>query len=214
MARSRNDPQLRRLLRAVDAAAPKALAAAARAGFKAAVDTAIPELVAVYGGAESFFDESGALTPLGEVSPEWQATKAKLGLDFRKGHGTGTTAMAIDDPAAIVETEDGFVYDVSLASSLVAPYPGGAVSLSEYLKHYTDQKAPGLGGFSEEANEEIQTKMDEAAQAEFEEVRRQALLLDSARKPGSAIFAEGLPVTTAIEERIVIQLTIPVDIGG
>ena len=158
--------------RAVRETIPKATANGLDAVERSMIDFGLPELYGAF--ADETYFRDGHQIPLGLNSFEWEDYKFKHHLDTRRGHAWRLLHLTIGRPTGMRRRADAIEWNQSFAAH--------GTGAAEYIEHYAETKAPGLGGLSSDAYEHAITAGIMAFAKTFLPIIRSASL------PGSAML--------------------------
>jgi hypothetical protein len=142
--------------------------------------------------AERYANSGGRVVNLGSNTVKWNRRKAILGLDPRRGHASRSLSRAIKSRSSFITLPTGFRIDISVGATVTnyklrtsrarkgkpATYRRGKVI--EYLAHYVDRKAPGLGSISTEDREDINEAIGRAVAKALAPLRERAAVAGAA----------------------------------
>lgn len=132
---------------------------------------------------------------LGRTSRRWRQRKLALGKDVRRGHFTLAISKAIRSPQAILKDENGFTYDIARAPT-TGTVAGRRKSkgrrarksrknrVRDYVRHYEQKKAPGLGTLPKSAINLLDDAVHKATARKLKNIRK------SAQRPGNEFLID------------------------
>ena len=158
--------------RAIRETIPRATSNGLDAVERSLIDFGLPELYAAF--SEEAYFRDGWRQPLGLNSFEWDDYKHRHHLDARRGHAWRLLHLTIGRPTGMRRRADAIEWNQSFAAH--------GTGAAEYIEHYAEAKAPGLGGLSGDAYEHAITAGINAFAKTFLPIVRSAGL------PGSSLL--------------------------
>ena len=141
---------------------------------------------------ERYADITGKIKKLGSIRPRWVRRKVALGAVPNRGRFSEGVQRQIKSRKAYIPVEDGFDIDIlvpNLTTRVPIRVPGTKkkgsrfrrVRVNDYITFYAQQKAPGLGSISNDAEGRLRQARQRAEEKQYRRLRNIAI---SAAKGG------------------------------